>query len=411
MQAEIVTIGTELLLGEIVDTNSAWIAQQLTHIGLNLYYTATVGDNTERVADVLRASLKRSDIVITTGGLGPTVDDVTRDAVARATDRQVVYDGELFEEIAAYFARRGHPMTDNNRKQACLPAGARVIHNPVGTAPAFSVERDGHLIISLPGVPHEMRYLMQHEVIPTLCERYGLAGVIVSRVLHTCGIGESNIDSRIGDLMALHNPTVGTAAHPGQTDVRITAKGASLEEAMSLIEPVEAEMRQRVGEFIYGIDDQSLGDVVTALLSDSGLRIAVADTTTRGGLCRALATGSQADASVAGSATFAGPGALCQALGLDRQRIPSWGTVSQDVADAAAESVRRLFRADLGLALVGPPDPGADDALPAHFALSREGALTQRSPRKGRSGIAGQGWLVHLALDMVRRQLLGLTID
>jgi len=411
VQAEIVTIGTELLLGEIVDTNSAWIARQLTHVGLNLYYTATVGDNEQRLADVLRASLRRSDIVITTGGLGPTVDDVTREAVAQATDRQVVYDEALFQEIAAYFARRGHPMTDNNRKQACLPEGATVIHNPVGTAPAFSVEQDGHMAICLPGVPHEMRYLMQHEVLPALCRRYGLAGVIVSRVLRTCGIGESNIDSRIGDLMALPNPTVGTAAHPGQTDVRITSKGESHEQALSLIAPVEAEIRRRLGDYVFGVDDQTLGDVVTSLLTERGLCLAVADTATRGELGHALASGCRADSSVAGSATFASPVALCQALRIDRQGLPSWGTISQEVADAAAEGVRRLFGTDLGLALVGPPDPGVDDAPPACFALSSRGTFTRRSPRKGRSGVAGQGWLVHLALDMVRRALLGLAVD
>jgi len=410
LQAEIVTIGTELLLGEIVDTNSAWIAREFTRIGLDLFYTATVGDNTQRVAEVLRASLRRSDVVITTGGLGPTVDDVTREAVAAATDRQIVFDKHLFEEIAAYFARRGHPMTDNNRKQACLPANATVIHNPVGTAPAFAIEQDGHMIVCLPGVPHEMRYLMEHEVIPMLCKRYGLAEAIKSRVLRTCGIGESNVDSQIGDLMALSNPTVGTAAHPGQTDVRITAKAASLDEALALIGPVEAEMRNRLGEFIYGVDDETIGDVVTSLLARRRLTLAVADTTTRGGLCQMVTRGRDACSAVAGTVTFPSPQSLCGRLGLDDHQVADWGTISQQVADAAAQAVRRLFGADLGLALIGPPDPGAPDAPPAYFALSKADTLHRRSPRKGRSGIAGQGWLVHLALDLVRRDLLGLPI-
>ena len=211
MQAEIISIGTELLLGEIIDTNAAWIARQLTTIGLNLYFKATVGDNQQRIAEILRNGLKRSDVIITTGGLGPTVDDVTREAVAAATDRDLVLDEALLAEVGAFFLKMGRTMTANNRKQACLPRDARVIHNPVGTAPAFAVEvqRPNALpgvIISLPGVPHEMQYLMEHEVLPRLRARYGLTGVIKSRIVHTCGIGESAIDAQIGDLM--HHPLV-----------------------------------------------------------------------------------------------------------------------------------------------------------------------------------------------------------
>lgn len=210
MQAEIVTIGTELLLGEIVDTNSAWIAQQLTGIGLDLLYTTTVGDNLGRITKVLAQSLERSDVVITTGGLGPTVDDMTRQGVAAATGCALVLDDGLVEEIATYFGRRGFQMTDNNRRQAFIPSGARIIHNPVGTAPCFAVEHGAHLIICLPGVPHEMRHLMETEVIPLLRERFGLLGVIQSRVLRTCNIGESAVDAQIDDLMTGANPTVGT---------------------------------------------------------------------------------------------------------------------------------------------------------------------------------------------------------
>ncbi|MBC7255195.1 MAG: CinA family nicotinamide mononucleotide deamidase-related protein, partial [Chloroflexi bacterium] len=256
MQAEIVTIGTELLLGEIVDTNSAWIAQRLTTIGLNLYYTTTVGDNLGRITQVLKQALERSDVVITTGGLGPTVDDVTREAVAAATERDLVLDPDLLEEITAYFARRNYTMTENNRRQARIPRGAMIIHNPVGTAPAFAVEHKGHVIISLPGVPHEMRYLMENSVLPYLRERFGLTGIIKSRVVHTCGIGESAVDARIGDLMQLSNPTVGTRAHPGQTDIVIAAKADSPAEAEALFAPIEAEIRARLGIYVYGVDDQ-----------------------------------------------------------------------------------------------------------------------------------------------------------
>ncbi|HHX45579.1 MAG TPA: CinA family nicotinamide mononucleotide deamidase-related protein, partial [Chloroflexi bacterium] len=333
MQAEIVTIGTELLLGEIIDTNSAWIAQQLTTIGLNLYYTTTVGDNLGRVADVLRQALRRSDVVITTGGLGPTVDDVTREAVARATDRDLALDEDLLQEITAYFARRGYTMTDNNRKQATLPRGATVIHNPVGTAPSFCVEHEGHVLISLPGVPHEMRYLMEHEVLPFLRERFGLRGIIKSRILRTCGIGESAIDAEIGDLMQLTNPTVGTAAHPGQTDVRITVKADSLPEAEALIAPVEAAVRERIGEYIFGVDQDRMGDVLAALLAARGLRLAVAETVTAGEIAQWLSKAPQGAAAFAGGLVLPGPEALQASLDVPAALVAQYGYPGQEVAD------------------------------------------------------------------------------
>jgi len=411
LQAEIVAIGTELLLGEIVDTNSAWIAQQLTKIGLNLYYTSTVGDNQQRIAEVLRHVLQRSDAVITTGGLGPTVDDMTREAVAAATDRELVLDEGLVEEIVCFFAKRGFKMTDNNRKQACLPAGARVIHNPVGTAPAFAVEHNGHVIISLPGVPHEMQYLMEHEVLPYLRERFNLKGIIKSRVLRTCGIGESVIGSKIADLMELSNPTVGTAAHPGQTDVRITAKADSEEAADALIAPVERELRERLGEYVFGVDRQTLSDVVTELLAARRLRLALAETSTQGELAQRLTGSTQGAAAFAGAAMLPHAQALHDTLSVSAEALKGGGFPSQEVADAAAQAVRRIYSADLGLAVMGPADPGAADAPPVYFSLATEdGRLLRGQPAQGRSGPSGRGWLIHLALDLVRRHLLGLPI-
>ncbi|MBC7236577.1 MAG: CinA family nicotinamide mononucleotide deamidase-related protein [Chloroflexi bacterium] len=405
MQAEIVTIGTELLLGEIIDTNAAWIAQRLTTIGLNLFYTHTVGDNLQRITDVLRTGFQRSNVVITTGGLGPTVDDMTRPAVAAATGRELVLDEDLVQEIAAYFARRGATMTDNNRRQAQLPAGATVIHNPVGTAPAFRVEEGDHVIISLPGVPHEMRYLMENEVLPYLRQRFNLRGVIRSRVLRTCGIGESAIDTRIGDLMEQSNPTVGTAAHPGQTDVRITAKADTEAEALALIEPVERELRRRLGDYIFGTDTETLADVVTTMLAERGLTLAVVETTTHGELTRQLCEGRCGSAALVGAMTFTGAPSLRQALRLSEEAA---GDVfpSQAFADAAARAVRSAHGADLGLALIGPHDPARPDSPPVFFSLATPAGVIQGESRQGRAGPSGMGWLVHLGMDMVRRYLL-----
>ena len=415
MQAEIVTIGTELLLGEIVDTNSAWIAQQLTTIGLNLYYTTTVGDNLQRISEVLRYSLQRSDVVITTGGLGPTVDDMTREAVAAATDRELVFDEELLQEIACFFARRNYPMTQNNRKQACRPAGARVIHNPVGTAPSFAVEHNGHVIISLPGVPFEMKYLMEHEVLPYLRERFGLRGIIKSRTLRTCGIGESMIGSRIDDLMRLSNPTVGTAAHPGQTDVRVTVKAESIAEADALIAPVEQELRARLGDYVYGVDQETLSDALTRLLLERGLRLALAETVTHGELSRWLSETRGAERAFAGGTTLVGEDALLGSLDVPAGLVGQYGLASQETADAVAEAVRRAHKADLGLAVIGVETSvsteAPEGAPPVYFSLAGDGHIIRGEPRQGRTGVSGRGWLMHLALDMVRRHLLGLQAN
>lgn len=420
MQAEIISIGTELLLGEIVDTNSAWIAQRLTTIGLNLYHVATVGDNLQRITGIMRAALERSDVVITTGGLGPTVDDMTREAVAAATDRGLVLDEELLQEIATFFARRHYTMTDNNRKQGCIPEGAIIIHNPVGTAPAFAVEHKGHLIISLPGVPHEMRYLMENEVLPLLRARYGLKGVIRSRILHTCGIGESAIDDRIGDLMHLSNPTVGTAAHPGQTDVRVAARADTEEEVLALIEPVERDIRARLGEYIYGADQETIGCAVLKLLAGKGLRLALVDHVTQGDLAQRLAAGALEGQAFAGALVLPDRDAFARVLSLPAELLQGQDFPSVEVAEAAARAVCQIYGADLGLAVVGPTNSGPADTsdaaaavvpvMPTHFSLATaEGALYTRSAQ-GRSGPSGRGWLIHLALDMVRRHLLGLPI-
>jgi len=408
LQAEIVTIGTELLLGEIVDTNSAWIAQRLATIGLDLYYTTTVGDNLGRITDVLRQALQRSDVVITTGGLGPTVDDITREAVAVAADRELMMDQDLLEEISRFFAGRGHAMTENNRRQGRLPKGARVIHNPVGTAPAFAVDHHGHVVICLPGVPHEMRYLMEHEVLPYLRQRYGLTGVIKSRTLRTCGIGESTVDSKIGDLMRLANPTVGTRAHPGQTDVQITAKADSEEEADALIAPVEAELRARLGEVIFGVDGDTMADAVIRLLGAKHLRLALVETATRGELTQRLGRAAIGDAAFVGGIVVESAQALQRTLNVPTGLIAGHGFPSREVAEAAARAVRKLQTADLGLAVIGPTNPAAADAPPVYFSLAIGDRVIHRQSRQGRAGLAGRGWLMHLALDLVRRELLGM---
>jgi competence/damage-inducible protein CinA-like protein len=273
--AEIITIGTEILLGEIVDTNARYIARQLRDLGIDLYRKTTVGDNANRISQALQQAMDRCEIIITTGGLGPTIDDPTRQAVAQAVDAPIEFHPELWEQIQARFKLFNRQPTENNRRQAYIPAGAQAILNPVGTAPAFLVEKNDKLIIALPGVPREMEYILEHSVLPILRERYQLHGLIKTRILHTVGVGESQIDDLIGDLEILSNPTVGLAAHSGQVDVRITVKANSKDEADELILGIEQELRGRIGAWIYGADEETLEEVVFERFRQVGWTLAV----------------------------------------------------------------------------------------------------------------------------------------
>lgn len=287
--AEIITIGTELLLGETVDTNTRFIARALRDVGIDIYRASTVGDNTERIASIIREGMMRADIIITTGGLGPTVDDPTREAVALGTGVQTEFRPDLWEQIQERFRRYGRKPTENNRRQAYVPQGAIAVENLVGTAPAFIVEQGQRAIIALPGVPREMEHLMEHKVLPYLRARYNLRGVIKARVLHTAGVGESQIDEKIGDLEQLSNPTVGLAAHAGQVDIRITVKAETEGEADRLILQLETELRQRLGHWIYGTDDETLEKTALDNLSRHAWKLCIVEAGMDGRFIRRLA--------------------------------------------------------------------------------------------------------------------------
>lgn len=286
--AEIITIGTELLLGEVVDTNSAFLARKLRDIGVDVYRTSTVGDNPTRISEIIKETIARTPIVITTGGLGPTIDDPTRDAIALAMDLPTEFRPELWEQIVSRLEKFGRTPTDNQKRQAYIPKGALSIHNPVGTAPAFIVERDNISVISLPGVPREMEYLTENTVLPYLRGRYQLTGTIKTRILHIAGLGESQIDEWIGDLEMLGNPTVGLSAHPGIVDIRITAKADSNDQADSMIAIVEEALRSRLGNSIFGADEESLEDVLFGILDKKDLSLAVLEAGMAGSLVQKL---------------------------------------------------------------------------------------------------------------------------
>jgi nicotinamide-nucleotide amidase len=268
--AEIITIGTEILLGEIVDTNTRYIARVLRGMGVDLYRTITIGDNVDRIADAIRASMQRAEIVITTGGLGPTIDDPTREAVAKAAGVQTEFREDLWQQVVEVIARYGRTPSENQKRQAYVPQGALGVRNPVGTAPCFIVETERNAVISLPGVPNEMEFILHESIVPYLQKRFNLNEIIKIRVLHCAGLGEGMIDEKIADLETLSNPTVGLAAHTGVVDIRIAAKAANEADADAMIATIEADVRARLGDVVFGADEDKLEDAALNAVAGRG---------------------------------------------------------------------------------------------------------------------------------------------
>ncbi len=395
MRAEIVTTGTELLLGQIDDTNATYLARQLRDLGIDIFFRSTVGDNETRIAQALELAISRADLVITTGGLGPTVDDVTREAVSAATLRPLVLYPDLLAQIETFFARFGSRMSDNNRRQAMLPQDCVPIENPVGTAPGFIVEDERGTIITLPGVPSEMRYLMKHTVVPYLQRRLGRQEVLVTRILRTVAVGESRIDQLISDLETSPNPTVGLSAHPGQTDVRIVAKAATEAEAEALVAEFEATIRNRLGPAIYATGDAKLEAVLADLLQRAGATLAVAETLTCGDLTQRLSAYPE---------VFCGGVVAPDGKGLARLlSLPEGDYAGEPGAAALAEGLRAAWQASYGLAITVDEEERASVAI-----ASDSGIDTRRLRFQGRDRRACV-WTTTISMEFLRRSLLGLA--
>ncbi len=357
--AELVAIGSELLLGQIVDTNSAWLAERLTGLGVDLFYKTIVGDNPARMNEAITRALERADVVITGGGLGPTQDDLTREVVADVTGRRLVTDKELLQEIEVRFRRRGMIMTANNERQAQIPEGAVAVRNPNGTAPSFVVEDPRGVVFALPGVPHELKWLFDNEVVPYLRSRFRLNETISSRVLKVADLGESTVDDRIGHLIAgSTNPTVGVLAHPGQVDVRITAKARGSREAAKLIGPVEDEVRALLGDHVFAADEKSMEESVGDLLRSENKTIAVYEDLTGGLVAERLIEASHDHflEGVVGNSKAA----MERLLALDQRpgQAEAAASTPDKLTDNLAWCIRRRAEADYGLAVHGVPEAG-----------------------------------------------------
>lgn len=396
--AEIIAIGTELLLGEITDTNSVFMARQLRNIGVNVYFMTTVGDNLGRIAESIKAALSRAEIVITCGGLGPTVDDMTRQAVAEATERPLEFQQSLYDDIAERFRGFGVHMTANNRQQAFLPQDALLVENPVGTAPAFIVESDKGIIISLPGVPREMKYLLTESVVPYLLRKFDL-GIIVARTLRTAGIGESSLDDMIGtDILNERNPSVGLAAHHGCVDIRLTAKANSRIEAESLLNAMQRRIVDQVGDHIFGTDEATLEGVVSQMLGTRQLSIHILEAGLPGVISERLDSG----LSLVSSVSLAHPDDLFSILERD-----SRDTTLRELAVDAVQHFLRESGADACVVSLSYPDlnENADVEEGSAVAIATADGVAYRAYGFGARSALAQEWLSRWGLANLWRML------
>jgi nicotinamide-nucleotide amidase len=356
---EIVTIGTEILLGHLVDTNSVHVAHALADHGVDVYAKHSAGDNADRLAVMLEDVLERADGAVTTGGLGPTVDDLTKDAVARAVRKQLVLHEPSLRAIEERFKVFGRPMTDNNRRQAYLPADCIVMDNPHGTAPGFIALRDdGKFVACMPGVPREMKPMLAERLLPWLVRRFELRDAIYTKTLHTVGIGESTLDSKVEDLFrTLENPKIAMLAHGGRVDVKIMAKARSREEADAMIEPVAAELRKRIGSGYYGDDDTTLSAAIVRRLAERGLTLATAESCTGGAIADAIVEAPGASAAFRGAIVAYANDVKIALLNVPERTLEATGAVSEETAVAMARGARERLRADVVIATTGIAGP------------------------------------------------------
>lgn len=359
MNAEILSVGTELLLGEILDTNAQYLSARLKDVGIDVYHRVTVGDNLHRLSEAFRTALGRADIVIASGGLGPTDDDVTASALSQVLGRPLLFNEKAWEDILKWLKKRGRGTGENSdRKQALIIEGATVLPNAVGTAPGQAIFWGGKLAVILPGPPSEMIPMFENQVVPLIRRLYPDLHPLLSTNLKLVGISEARVGEIVKDLMESSNPTLAPYVNPGEVRLRIAAKGNTPEESLELLRSMEEKVRSRLGEFIYGKDDETLEEVVGNLLTRKGLTLAVAESVTGGLLCHRI-TG------VPGSSRYLKMGVIAYSpkikvscLGVSVNDVNRNEAVNREVAESMARGVRDLAGADIGLATTGFAGPG-----------------------------------------------------
>lgn len=410
--AELIAVGTELLLGNIANTDAQMISQGLSQLGINVYYHTVVGDNPQRVRQAVDIARGRADILITTGGLGPTCDDLTKVAVAQAFGKELVYHEPSAQRIRERFAQRGTPVTENNFQQAMVPEGCTVLDNDWGTAPGVAFQAGGTHVLMLPGPPRECAMMFRHRALPYLQKLSD--GVIASRTVKTFGIGESAAEALLRDLMnALHNPTLAPYAKPTGTELRITAHAPTREEALRRIAPVEEQVKAILGDKVIGVDVDSLEEVCFALLKDRGLTVGTAESCTGGLLAKLLTDLPGSSAVFRGGVVSYTNGVKAGLLGVPQDLLDRYGAVSPQVAEAMARGAKASLGCDIALSTTGVAGPDADDRgnpiglVYLGLAWGDQCQVTEfRAGPVERERVRRQA--AQTALDLLRRHLTGL---
>jgi nicotinamide-nucleotide amidase len=384
MNAEIIGIGSELLLGQIANTDAQYLSQQLSFLGVNVFWHTVVGDNRCRILEALRIASERSDIIITTGGLGPTMDDLSKETVAEFLGMTLEMHEPSLERIRGYFESMGRAMSENNAKQALFPREAIVLQNDNGTAPGAILEKNGKAYIVLPGPPFELQPMFDRYVVPYLIKKSGQG--IYSKVLRIFGIGESTVEVMVKDLLLnQNNPTIAPLASMGEVTLRITAKAASREEADALIQPLQEEIEKRLGNAVYGFDDDRMETVVVDLLRKKGHTLAAAESCT-GGFITNLITNvpGASDVFLESCVTYSNQAKVSR-LGVAEETLTAYGAVSRQTAMEMAEGIRCTSHADIGIAVTGIAGPGGGTAQKpvglVYIALSDKNGTEARELR------------------------------
>jgi nicotinamide-nucleotide amidase len=414
MKAEILSIGSELTSGQNLDTNSQWLSRRLAEVGIPVGWHTTVADDLEDNVAAFRTAAGRARLVLATGGLGPTQDDLTHEALARLAGVQLVFHLESFEQIRDMFARRGRTMPERNRVQAMLPAGAEAIPNARGTAPGVWMRTAECVIVAMPGVPSEMYAMFEEQVKPRILRMGFGGGVLLQRKINCFGAGESAVEQRILDLTRRgHVPEVGITVSDGTISLRILARAADRAQALAQIGPVEATIRERLGELVYGVEDEELQDVVVRLLAEKRRTVATAESVTVGLVARRLGQVPGVSAWLRGGVVAYQNEVKVELLGVPRPLIEEHGVVSGPVAEAMAVGCQTRFRSDLAVSTVGLAGPGGGslDKLVGlvHVGLAWDGGVTSQSFSWGGTRAEVQSRTAKMALNRLRLHLLGIT--